>query len=287
MLPASKALCTDQVSVLQRQPCRPKKQTINSDAMKVRFGIAAALLLVFVRILSAQTPLQSSVGAETPAIADQPVPPHRKLVRQVLPKYPKDALRAKIEGQVVLSEIIADNGSIKSVEVVSGPSLLANAATAAIHQWQYEAAAVTDASPEVRATITMNFVRRGKKIIVSEGPQEFNNPPPYPANVPITDNVAEPVYSVRGDVTPPHLIHSSDPVYPDKARRAQIQGTVLLELIVTSAGKPSGIQVKQSLDPDLDQSAIDAVRQWEFAPATKDGKPVAVQLVVQVDFHLK
>ena len=63
-------------------------------------------------------------------------------------------------------------------------------------------------------------------------------------------------------------------------------GTVVLWLVVGSDGKPRDIQVLRTLGLGLDEKAIEAVRNWRFEPAMKDGKPVAAQINVEVNFHL-
>jgi len=87
-------------------------------------------------------------------------------------------------------------------------------------------------------------------------------------------------------MTPPRAILAPDPDYPDAARRAKKQGTVVLRCIVGEDGLVRDAQVKTSLRGDLDASALQAVREWKFEPATKDGKPVAVQVNVEVTFRL-
>ncbi len=87
-------------------------------------------------------------------------------------------------------------------------------------------------------------------------------------------------------MTPPRAILAPDPDYPDAARRAKKQGTVVLRCIVGADGLVHDAQIKTSLRGDLDASAIQAVRGWKFEPATKEGKPVTVQVNVEVTFHL-
>lgn len=89
-----------------------------------------------------------------------------------------------------------------------------------------------------------------------------------------------------GCVTPPHATHHPDPTYPNKARKYRQQGTVLLWLIVGSDGLPRDVKVERGLSPDLNDAALDAVKRWKFDPATKDHKPVAVQINVEVSFKL-
>lgn len=64
-----------------------------------------------------------------------------------------------------------------------------------------------------------------------------------------------------------------------------MDGTVTIGLVVTSKGEPKNLRVIKGLDKDVDQSAVDAVEQWRFAPAKKDDKPVAVRISLEIAFH--
>lgn len=78
-----------------------------------------------------------------------------------------------------------------------------------------------------------------------------------------------------------------DPTYPDKARRAGVQGEVWLDVIVLADGTVKSVMVAKSLDTvfGLDQAAIAAVRQWQYPPLT-DGRASRPPLQVVVPFHL-
>lgn len=116
-------------------------------------------------------------------------------------------------------------------------------------------------------------------------PPSQNKPPAW-----LVDNPGRrpgrPVFRVGGGVAAPRAIFSPNPRYSEKARNAHQQGTVVLWLIVENDGLPSNVKVARSLNPDLNQLAIDAVKKWKFAPATKEGKPVAVMINVEVTFRL-
>ncbi len=94
------------------------------------------------------------------------------------------------------------------------------------------------------------------------------------------------VFRVGGGVSAPRALDTPDPEYSEEARKAKYQGTVVLWLIVGPDGKPRDIKVARALGMGLDQKAIEAVRNWKFEPAMKDGKPVAVQINVEVNFRL-
>jgi protein TonB len=94
------------------------------------------------------------------------------------------------------------------------------------------------------------------------------------------------VFRVGDGVSAPRAIYDPEPQYTDEARKAKYQGVVLLSLIVTPDGRPRNIHVARSLGMGLDEKAIEAVRNWKFEPARRDGRPVAVQVSVEVNFRL-
>jgi protein TonB len=94
------------------------------------------------------------------------------------------------------------------------------------------------------------------------------------------------VFHVGGGVSPPRPIYQPEPEFSEEARKAKYQGTCTLGLIVGTDGRPSNIRVLSSLGMGLDEKAIEAVKNWRFEPAMKDGHPVRVEIAVEVDFHL-
>src|SRR5215468_1389816 len=94
------------------------------------------------------------------------------------------------------------------------------------------------------------------------------------------------VFRVGGGVSAPKEIYAPDPEYSEEARKAKYQGVCVLSLIVGPDGKPRDIKLSRSLGLGLDEKAIQAVNQWKFEPAMKDGKPVAVAINVEVQFRL-
>ena len=94
------------------------------------------------------------------------------------------------------------------------------------------------------------------------------------------------VFRVGGGVSAPKPVYSPDPEYSEEARKAKFTGTCVLNLIVGADGKPRNISVARSLGLGLDEKAIEAVNQWRFEPAQKDGRAVAVQINVEVQFRL-
>jgi TonB family protein len=93
-------------------------------------------------------------------------------------------------------------------------------------------------------------------------------------------------YRVGGGVKAPTPLETPDPEYSEEARKAKYQGVVVLWLVVGPDGRPKNIKIERPLGMGLDQKAVEAVQRWKFEPATKDGKPVAVQINVEVNFRL-
>jgi len=97
---------------------------------------------------------------------------------------------------------------------------------------------------------------------------------------------SETVFKIGHGVTAPRVIHQSFPEFSEQARAAHYQGTCVLSLVVGADGKPRDVKVTQPLGMGLDEKAVESVSTWRFEPAQKDGKPVAVAIAVDVDFHL-
>ncbi|MBN9663168.1 MAG: TonB family protein [Acidobacteria bacterium] len=96
---------------------------------------------------------------------------------------------------------------------------------------------------------------------------------------------AEPVPIGKG-VTTPKLIHKVEPEYSREASNAGVQGTLMLEIIVSEKGIPGSIQVLSPMGFGLDERAVRAVEQWRFEPGRKEGQPVPVLANVEVNFRL-
>lgn len=100
---------------------------------------------------------------------------------------------------------------------------------------------------------------------------------------------AEPEGPIRvgGDVAPPVKIRAPSPQYTEIARKARIQGVVIVEAIIDKQGNVTNVKILKPLPMGLDRAAADAVSQWKFKPATLNGKPVAVIYNLTVNFRLQ
>jgi protein TonB len=91
---------------------------------------------------------------------------------------------------------------------------------------------------------------------------------------------------VGGDVKAPQLVNRVEPGYPEAARKARMEGVVILEAIITANGNVEDVKVLKSMNPLLDAAATRAVQQWKYRPATLNGRAVRVYLTVTVTFNL-
>lgn len=95
------------------------------------------------------------------------------------------------------------------------------------------------------------------------------------------------VFDVGGGVSPPAVIYRRDPIYSEDARKAQYEGTVVLEAIVRKDGSVEILRVVRGLGLGLDENAMEALKEWRFSPATRQGVPVDVAVNIEVNFTLR
>jgi protein TonB len=106
-------------------------------------------------------------------------------------------------------------------------------------------------------------------------PPPVPDPPPPPKIVRVGQGVREPV-----------RIAGSPPQYPAIAREAHIQGTVILEAVISERGTMERVRVLKS-EPLLDAAAITAVRGWRYTPTLLNGVPVSVLMTITINFTLQ
>ncbi|MEJ2246526.1 MAG: energy transducer TonB [Acidobacteriota bacterium] len=92
-----------------------------------------------------------------------------RLLRKVDPEYPELAIRARVEGEVVLKISVNEKGDVSNAEVISGHQLLRQAAVDAVKQWRYEPTVLNGTSIPVSATIRINFVLPENAVTPPEG----------------------------------------------------------------------------------------------------------------------
>jgi TonB family protein len=91
---------------------------------------------------------------------------------------------------------------------------------------------------------------------------------------------------VKGDIVAPRKIHAVSPKYTEVARKEGIQGVVVLQAVITKEGIVEEVEVHKGLPYGLTETAIEALKQWTFEPATLEGEPVDVYYNLTFNFRL-
>jgi TonB family protein len=198
----------------------------------------------------------------------------------VEPVYPPDAKTARIQGSVVLDAVIGKDGMIENLKVVSGPPELTRSAVDAVRQWTYKPYLLNGDPVAVETTITVTYALASSA--ATPAPQSMNSSAP---SAQIATAPGQPTH-IGGDVQRPILIHQAEPEYSQQAKAAKFSGTVRLSLVVEANGRPTHVRVVKGVGMGLDEKAVEAVRQYQFKPATLAGKPVPVDLYVDVNFQM-
>lgn len=132
-------------------------------------------------------------------------------------------------------------------------------------------------------------VRRGERAVVGsvdgeEAPYLFLILEPQPRRAP---GSGEPRV-VEGDIAPPVRVYSPPPVYSPEARRARVQGVVIMRTVIDETGTVIAVEPLKGLPLGLTESAVESVRRWVFDPARDaDGNPVAVYYNLTINFQIR
>jgi TonB family protein len=217
-------------------------------------ALAAVAFLSFCAVAVGQSPVYKpgDPGVTSPSV-----------VTEKRPSYTPEAMRASVEGTVVLEAVIDTDGKAtkiavkKSLDAVYG---LDRKAEEALAGWRFKPGTKDGKPVPVHVTVDMTFTLRDR--------------------LPVFDK------STPG-VTPPAIRFEKRPVYTAEAMREKVKGSVFLEGIVGTDGRVTGVKVIQSLRPDLDENAVDAFSQWGFRPARLGGRAVPFRVQVEITFTLR
>jgi len=207
--------------------------------------------------------VRGGIPEEGPVRAVGEIKPPR-LIKQVDPVYPEIARQAQVEGIVILEAETDISGHVRNARILRSIPLLDQAAFDAVRQWVYEPIMIDGKPRGCIFTVTVGFtLDRGRPAPRKDG---------------------EPL-KIPGNINGPKLLKQVDPIYPEAAKKAGVEGAVILEPTTDIYGRVRDIKVLRSI-PLLDQAAIDAVRQWVYEPPVVDGKPISVTFTVTVRFTL-
>jgi TonB family protein len=178
------------------------------------------------------------------------------------PLYSDEARERGIEGIVTLGARVEPDGRVSTARVVRGLGAgLDQNAIVALRQWRFRPGTRAGTPVAMDAEVDIAFNLRNEAL-----------------NALIANDMAT---RVGPGVTPPQAIR----VLSLKSRRRLApRGTVVLDVVLLENGRPKIVRILQSLDPELDESAVRQFEQWRFSPAMKNGRPIKVRMNAEVRF---
>jgi TonB family protein len=229
----------------------------------------------------AQTAASYVIPAEGPVRAIGEIKPPR-LIKQVDPVYPEIARQARVEGLVILEAETDIYGRVRNTRILRSIPPLDQAAIDAVKQWIYEPLLIEGKPRGVFFTVTVRFTLDGKGKEATGG--VMGGVVGGVMGGVVGEGAGAPLKLTSAP--PPKLIKQVDPIYPEEARKAGVEGTVIFEATTDIYGRIQGYKVLRSI-PLLDQAAIDALKQWVYEPVIINGKPIPVSFTIMVRFTLK
>jgi len=199
-------------------------------------------------------------------------------IKNVDPDYPKTALDSGVRGVVILAADVDESGSVSNVILMKTSPVFDESAIIAVRQWQFEPT-LADGKP-ITITIVITFYFDLKE----ESREEFGGVFLSPEEEEELSKL--PPIRLAPGPGHPKLLKRIPMGYAEKARRAGIQGMVLLELETDLQGRIKNIIVVKSV-PELDDGAIQAARQLIYEPFLYDGKPRRFITMHTTTFSLK
>ena len=246
---------------------------------KLVLSLFAAAALVPAAAMAQQMPVR--VGGNVKA-------PER--ITYVAPEYPAVAQAARVSGVVIIEATVSPEGNVAEAHVIRSIALLDMAAIDAVRQWKYTPTTLNGVPVPVIMTVTVNFVTPDGASSLSGSGSENS----FGASHPLTSQAPpEPVFlngkevaRIGGDVKPPERTKYVSPIYPEIAQTSRVSGIVIIEAVIDETGHVAEARILRSI-PLLDQAALDAVKQWEYAPLMLNGVAVPVVMTVTVNFTLQ
>ena len=270
-----------------------------------RFAILCAAAVLAVATAAPAQEVRTTAGPlERTA---KPITPENPIPRRtffIAPAYPAEARSLEAFSSVTLRVTLDRSGRVAEIRRMNNPFVnvapgapsdtialqsageaMIRSAAAAVSQWQYDA----PASGPISFNVSFGFRPKGETTARQDSgppPPEFRGNPPGQVTLLTPDwPAAAGAVRVGGNVRAPQQSRRVNPIYPAAAQAARVQGVVILEALIGENGIVRDVRVLRSI-PLLDQAAIDAVRQWEYASTQLNGKPVPLVMTVTVQFTL-
>lgn len=225
------------------------------------------------------------------------------LTHPVLAVPPAEAAGSDRPHIVLVNAVVGTEGAATGLQILrSAGEAYDQAATEAIKQSRFTPGTVDGTAVPVLICLNVRFVNAAPPIPIvlprypasplpragfagGRGPG-FSPPGLSSIEPALPDTAPQDLYKLRPGDKAPVAIYSPNAEFSDEARRMKYGGVVLISLIVTEEGLPADVRVLRPLDHGLTEKALDAVWQYKFQPALRDGVPVAVRINIEINFNL-
>jgi len=204
------------------------------------------------------------------------------LIRQVVPVYTAEGLRARIEGSVEIELVVNADGSVGDARVTKSLDSkfgLDVKALDAVKQWKYLPALLNGKPVPCLVSVTVPFKLTGPVATVAGEPPSHETVEEFRKGAYLEDTP---------NLIAPVPLKPVDPEYTSEATFRKIQGSVEIEAIVMPDGTVGKVRIAKSLDAvyGLDQQAVNCARKWKFRPGLMNGLPVPVVVTITLMFRL-
>lgn len=251
--------------------------------------LRAALLSVSLLLMASFTLAQNTTSTTrnaTPQAVDSPSPTaapdsQSLLFLKIVPiNYPQAAQGSGTGGLVVVRMTVNESGDVESAEVVSGASVLAGADTEAIKlaaieaikQWKFQPYIKNGKPVKVSTNLPLRFAIADDKC--TDGMKQAIVTTPFEHKVTATEK------EMQG-----YICKKVPATYPRMAQLARVSGDVVLAATIGKDGVAQSLHVLSTASPLLNQSAIDAVKQWRYRPYLVSGEALEVETTITIAFR--
>jgi TonB family protein len=203
-----------------------------------------------------------------------------EVIKAPEPDYPLEAAAKKVQGKVVIELNISETGDFDHTNIVSGEPILAAAAESAMKTWKFKPFIRDGKLVQASIQVPWEFARKGHTSNACALVQAFQA-----MNLAHHREGSDRIRTIDSKVMDGAIIQRIEPQYPLKARKAYIQGTVILAATIDKDGLIHNL--KPLCGPTiLSDASMDAIKQWRYRPFMVEGQPVEAETTIKVEFHM-
>jgi len=243
----------------------------------LRVALLSVSLLLMASFTLAQNTTSTTPNA-TPQAVDSPsstaAPDSQSLVfLKIVPiKYPQAAQQTNTQGVVVIKMAVNESGDVESADILSGDPGLASATTEDVKQWKFQPYIKNGKPVRVSTSLTFKFAIADDKC--TNGMKQATVTTPFEHKVTATEK------EMQG-----YICKKVPATYPRMAQLARVSGDVVLAATIGKDGVAQSLHVLSTASPLLNQSAIDAVKQWRYRPYLVSGEALEVETTITIAFR--